>query len=203
MPSLNPYTIQPVTLLDAVNVVLGSIGRNALMSLESINLNSDGESALKQLHNWSMQVQQEGWHFNTEPGIKLVPEEDGRIALPLNALKVDTVGTDADRDFTWRGKWLYDREKHTMIIGSPVTVDLVVGLDFEEMPQVVRNYITMKAARSFAQFKLGQGATNQFTREQEGEAYIKMLEAEDEADDRTLKDTNGHLARRRNRFHRD
>jgi hypothetical protein len=201
MPSLDPFTIQPLTLLDAVNVVLGSIGRNAIMTLEGINLNSDGESALKQVHNWSMQIQMEGWHWNTEPQLVLNPGDDGRIEVPLNTLKFDTVGESALLDLTWRGKYLYNRETHTYVIGQSVSADLIVGLDFEEVPQAARTYITMKAARSFAQFKLGSGATNQFTQQDVGEAYLKLLELEDEADDRTLQDTNGRIARRRNKFH--
>lgn len=200
MPSLDPYTLQPLTLLDAVNIVLANIGRGAVMTLESIHLNSDAEDALKQVHNWSMQVQQRGWHWNTEKGLVLVPSADGRIEVPLSTLKVDPVGVDAWLDLTSRGKYLYNRVEHTYFISRSVTVDLVTGLDYEEMPQAARNYIAIKAARQFAQFKRGDAATNQFTRENEGEAMVELLEAEDEADDRTLKDTSAHFARRRGRF---
>lgn len=202
MPSLNPYTLQPITLLDAVNIVLANIGRGAVMSLESINLNSDAEDALKQVHNWSMQAQSHGWWFNTDLSIQLDPDENGRIMLPAGTLKVDTVGPSADMDLVQRGKLLYDRVNHTTIIGKSVYADLTTAQDFEDMPQTVRNWIAVKAARQFAQFKNSNPATNQFTRENESEAYVAMLEASDEADDRTLQDTNAHFARRRNRFNK-
>lgn len=201
MPSLNPYILQAATLLDAVNIVLANIGRGAVQSLESVDLNSDAEDALKQVHNWNMQVQQAGWWFNTDIGLMLDPDENGRINLPSNTLKVDTVGESATMDLVQRGRILYDRTNHTTVIGKSVYVDLTVALDFEELPQPVRFYVALKAARQFAQFKMNDGATNQFTRDNESEAYLAVLEASDEADDRTLKDTNGHLARRRNRFH--
>lgn len=201
MPSFNPYTLQALTLLDAVNIVLANIGRGAVMSLESINLNSDAEDALKQVHNWNMQVQQAGWWFNTDQALLLDPDAEGRIMLPQGTLKVDTVGESATLDLVQRGKLLYDKTNHTTVIGKSVYVDLTVAIDFEELPQAVRFYVALKAARQFAQFKMADGATNQFTRDNESEAYLAVLEASDEADDRTLKDTNGHLARRRNRFH--
>jgi hypothetical protein len=200
MSSLDPYFLQPLTLLDAVNVVLANIGSGAVLSLDSIDMNSDAEDALKQVHNWSIQVQQDSWWFNVEKNLKLDPTTDGSIVLPLGTLKVDTVGISAGKDLVQRGNKLYDRLLHTYAIGEAVYCDLVVALDFEEMPQAARHFVTIKAARQFAQVKLNNGATNQFTRENEQEAYLKLLEASDEADDTTLLDTNARLARRRLRF---
>lgn len=207
MPSQDPYLLQPITLLDAVNVVLANIGSGAVLTLDAINLNSDAEDALKQVHNWSMQVQQDGWWFNTEKAWQLDPAPPdatlpGRIVLPSGTLKVDTVSSSAGVNLVQRGNYLYDPVKHTYVIGQSVYVDVVLALDFEELPQAARNYITIKAARQFAQFKMNNGATNQFTRENEGEAYVKLTEGQDEADDNTLIDTNARLARRRARFHR-
>lgn len=206
MPSQDPYTIQPFTLLDAVNIVIANVGNGAVLTLEAVDLNSDAEDALKQVHNWSIQVQGAGWWFNTEVALLIdpVPSDDpdnpGALMLPLGTLKVDTVYSSAGKDLVWRGRRLYDQVNHTYNIGESVYVDLVIGLDFEDLPQQARNYITIKAARQYAQFKLNNGQTNQFTRENEGEAYLSLLEAQDEADDKTLLDTNARIARRRLRF---
>lgn len=203
MPSQDPYLLQPLTLLDAVNTVLSNIGNGAVLSLDSIDLNSDAEDALKQVHNWSIQVQQKGWWFNTERNWELSNDpETGFVELPLGTLKIDTVGQSAIKDLVQRGNRLYDLETHSYNIGTSVYCDVILALDFEELPQAARNYITIKAARQFAQFKLNNGNTNQFTRENEGEAWLNLLEAEDEADDRTLLDTNNRIQRRRLRFNR-
>lgn len=199
MASNDPYLLQPLTLLDAVNAVLRNIGSGSVQTLDDISLNSDGEDALKAIHDWSIQVQQSGWQWNTDDALTLdpVPQDNptipGRIQLPSNTLRVDTVGKDAPKDLVQRGLYLYDKQNHTFNIGASVLVDLVTALDFEELPQVARNYITIKAGRQIAAQKVNSPTTNQWTNEDAVEAYVALLHAEDESDDRTLYDRNRRM----------
>lgn len=199
MPSNDPYSLQPYTLLDAVNIIMRAIGAGAVQTLDYITKSTDAEDALKSLHDWSMQVQQDGWQWNTDEDLVIdpAPADDmlipGRIQLPSDTLKVDTVGISAPLDLVQRGLYLWDKKNHTFNIGKSVHLDLVHAIDFEDLPQAVRNYITIKAAQQFAGPKLNSGATNQFTKEAMQEAYIKLLNAEDESDDRTMYDRNRRM----------
>lgn len=209
MASNDPYPLQPLTLLDAVNAVLRNIGAGSVQTLDTITLNSDGEDALKAVHDWSIQVQQAGWQWNTEEGLSLDPAPltdpsiPGYIQLPANTLKVDTVGSSAGLDLVQRGLFLYNKVTHSFSIGVSVYVDIVLALDFEQLPQAARNYITVKAGRQFASQKINSPTTNQWTNEDAIEAYVALLQAEDESDDRTLYDTNRRLFSRHahRRFH--
>lgn len=197
MPSLDPYLLQPMTLLDAVNICLErGLGTGAVMSLSSADMNADAAASLRTLHAVLVQTQTKGWQWNREVGLVLDPSPvDGSITLPSNTLKVDTIWKDAGINVVQRGRKLYLPEGSTYNIGRSVTVDLVVALDFQDLPQVMRNYVTVKAARIIGATKLSNPLVNQFTGEQEVQALIDLEEAEDESDDRTLYEKNGHLAR--------
>ncbi len=179
-----------------MNVCLNNIGSASRSSLDDIDTSADAEDALKTVHNWLIQVQQTGWQWNREIGLELDPDPtDGTVVLPANTLKVDTIYRDAGLNLVQRGNYLYNPNKSTYNIGKTVTVDLVVALPYEALPQAVRNYVAVKAARGFAQNKLNNGTTNQFTAEDELKAWVSVLEAEDDSDDLTLYEKNPHLLR--------
>jgi len=195
MTTQSPYSPQPITLLEAVNVLLETIGVAPVASLLTGETNADVETALRSIHTTSMAVQSQGWDFNTEEGITLDPNPTtGEVALPANCLKVDPSGLDVGEWIIARGRKLYDKFNHTLAIGRPVVVDMVVGLDFEDLPQSARTYIAVRAARAFAEGRVT--VLNGFTQEQEDEALVAMLHEEDQSDDRTLFQKNPRFRRR-------
>lgn len=188
---------QPTTVLQAVNILLDVIKQGPVSSLLAADMNVDAKLALQHIHNASMTFQEEGWIWNTEENYPLQPETStGFINLPLNTLKVDTAGVSYGQDLVPRGTRLYDRLNHTYKIGAPVRVNLVLGLPFEELTQAARSYVTITAALTFAQGRLGDGQTNQFTADMQFRARNAVENAQDQADDRTLFDTNPTLRRR-------
>ena len=192
----DPYLLTPMTLLDAVNLCLNNIGTAARTSIDGVDWNPDAADALKIVHNWLIQTQQTGWQWNREIGMTLDPDPDtGEIRLPSNTLRVDTIYRDAGLNLVERGGYLYNPNKSTYNIGKAVTVDLVVALPYEALPQPVRYYVAVKAARQFAQNKLNNGQTNQYTAEDEIKAWVSVQEAEDDSDDLTLAEKNPHLIR--------
>jgi hypothetical protein len=201
MPTLDPYPLVATTFLEAVNIILAQIGVSARQSLDTETMNPETGEAVRTLHNWLISIQQAGWEWNREIGLELSPSPQpaGEITLPSNTLKVDTIYPSYNMQLVQRGLKLYNPLKQTYNIGQDadsVTVDLVVALEFEQLPQAVRDYVTIKAARGFAQNKLRDSLTNAFTSEQEMMALAKITEAEDESDDLTLFEKNPHLARR-------
>lgn len=197
MTTQMPYLPQPMTLLEAVNLLLESIGVAPVSSLLQEETNVDVETALRSIHTTSMSVQAAGWDFNTEEEMVLDPDpETGEITFPSNALRVDASGTDRYVPIVARGRRLYDKRLKSFSIGRPITVDMVLGLNFEDMSQTARSYVTVKAARSFAQGRLADPLTERFTKDQEAAALVAMEAEEDQSDDRTLFDKNPHLRRR-------
>lgn len=173
MPGL-PLT--PMSELDAVNVMLSVIGSQPVNSLELAGV-SEVSIARETLHQVSRQVQSIGFRFNTEENYPLPVDVDGYIYVPRNALKLD-ISDPTDRDIVQRGNRLYDRKRHSFKFDAPVEVDIVFFLPFEELPQVVRDYVTIRAARVFQGRVLGDEKSYGFTLQDEQLAYAAMMEAE-------------------------
>jgi len=178
----------PMTELDAVNVMLASIGQAPVNTLNVTGIR-DVESARTVLHNQLRTVLAHGWHFNTDEGYVLAADIDGKIAVPTNALKLDPCDTSADmvqrKDNGTLRMW--DRENHTFDIAAnhdaPFEFDVTWLFEFEDIPQTARNYIGLRAARNFQTQVVGSTILYQFTREDELEARAEMERGEMEQSD--------------------
>ena len=194
--------MRPTTELQAVNVMLEAISQAPVASLSAEDTNTDAETALKRLYETSREVQKDGWHCNQEFNYVLDPDADGNVHLPLNTLKVRRVyfaGTGGDdMDLVQRGQRLYDRYGKGFKVGVSVTVDLTVLLEFSDLPEDLRWYITVRGARRFVTGKLASGNAYQFTKADESEAFVRAQQADAETDQRTMKD-NPHIMRMRRR----
>lgn len=175
-------TSSVTTELDAVNLMLFSIGESPVNTLTNLEV-LDAATALSTLRQQSRVVQSEGWSFNTDPEFTLqasavAPYE---ITIPGTALSVDPSGTDKDRDLVMRGVRLYNREDNTYTFepDEKVVCDIVWLLQFEELPEPVRWYVTVRAARVFQGKADGDQLLHQFTAEDEiqARAVIKRFEA--------------------------
>ena len=123
---------------------------------------------------------EEGWHFNTEIDWKLIPSSDtGEIFIPANCIQVDTSGASTLTDVAARGNRLYDRVNHTYTFTAPITVQMVILLDFTDLPQAARHYISIRAARVFQQRMVGSETLGGFTEKDEARARasVRKLDA--------------------------
>lgn len=203
MPSVDPYPLSANTLMDAVNICLRAIGSGNVLSLDTASMTPDAENALITIHTVSVEVQTPGWQWNTEKALKLDPHpQDGSpaagvVQLPDNVLKLmPTFRESTGRQLTMRGKYLYDPWQSTANIGETVTARLVVMLDYEDLPAAARTYIAHRAARIFAANKLNSQITTAEQDSEESQAWLLMLEAEDEADDLTWDEKNVQMGAR-------
>lgn len=178
-------TLVPTSELDAVNLMLSTIGEAPINDLSASGL-GDVSAAKTRLHNVSRKVQTEGWHFNTEIDYELSPTVDGFLILPSNTLKCDTTKEYNDMDVAWRGSKLYDRKRHTFVFTDPLKVELVIFLAFEELPESARNFISIKAAREFQSSVLGSPDLEAFTQDDEYEARALLMDAEGDSADNNM-----------------
>lgn len=180
--------MNPTSKLEAVNTMLSSIGESPVNSLASGLV--DAELAESILDSTSRNVQNVGWHWNTEYNYKLSPLPNGEVLLPLNALRVDQSPNFAPTEFDliMRGTKVYDRKNHTFNIGKTIEVDVVFGLDFEEMPEAARYYTTIRAARTFQDRTVGSQELHGFQEKDEQRAYADLRSSEAEMADFTIFD---------------
>ena len=181
------------TELEAINIMLSTIGESPVNSLGEVPGVVDAVVANSVLKEVSTAVQEEGWHFNIEKKFVLTPDfVNKEIQVPGNCIQCDASGQDSEMDVCVRGNRLYDRDNHTFTFDKSVTVDMVLVLPFEELPQAARHYITIRAARVYQQRVVGSETLGNFTEKDEARARAGLRKFEaDTADYNILKGSWG------------
>ncbi|MEY9719275.1 hypothetical protein ABIA22_001765 [Sinorhizobium fredii] len=190
--------LAPLTELEAINEILATGSDSPISTLEE-NTVIDASLAMNTLRATSVEVQTRGWNFNTEESWPLAPDNTGEIRLPRNTLKLDTVGESAGLNCVQRGLRLYNKGDRTYTFDGPVTVDLVVGLDFEELPSTARLYITIKAARKYQDRYFGDPNTHSYTLQDELAAQSVMMDEELQSTDPNMLSDSQFMQDLRNR----
>jgi hypothetical protein len=181
--------------LDAVNIMLGTIGESPINSLDAATGVVDAVTARSILAEVSVQVQEEGWHFNTDFEFVLTPASDGFIYVPGNAIEVDTSPYSRDYDVAIRGNRLYDRNGKTYTFTETLKADLTTLLEFNELPQAARHYITIRAARVFQERVVGSQILTGFTAQDEARALRAMRRYEARTGDYNILTSNYSVMR--------
>ena len=164
----------PTTKLEAINVLLTSIGE-APVSQEGTGLEEEAIASTV-LDEVSRAVQTIGWSWNTEDNFPLSRDMEGKITLPVNTLKVDF----QTPNYIARGLKIYDRKNHTYTFNSDLKATLIIGLDWDELPEAMRNYVTYRAGRVFQARQVSATTLHEFTRIDEERAYVALFSAEQE-----------------------
>lgn len=194
MPTLST---SPLTVLGAANLMLDNARLGKADSLQAKDTNEDLRGALSDLADTSQAIQLEGWRFNTISNLTIDPETDGTIIVPSNFHSVQMAGSSTSKDFTLRGRdgvmFLFDTTKNTFTIGSPVTVNAIRVDDFEDLPPLLRRYITYAATLGFCARKVPNGSPLRLKQSDLEKAKSRWEEADGWEDNRTLKDTSPHF----------
>jgi hypothetical protein len=145
------------TKLQAINQMLSGIGQAPVVSLDIAN----PEIALAEtvLDSVNREVQGEGWHFNTEVNYPFTADVNGEVVVPPNVLQLsdNKISNVQKYQTVLRDGKLYDKVNHTFnfTAGSTVKCDVVWFFNFEDLPQVFKDYVTQRSARIFAGRALG------------------------------------------------
>ena len=179
------------TKLEAVNIIISVIGEAPINTITGVSLPVTAIQAISMLDETSKAVQSEGWHCNTEHEYELTPDAvTSKITLPQNTLKFDLdplLYTDSDP--VQRGLKLYDRKNHTELWTKSVKGSITFELEFEDLPEQLRHYITVKSARIFANRFIGTREIEGFTLREEVEAKARAIDSDSENADRTIFDS--------------
>ncbi len=155
-------TIDTETELSAVNSILGAIGQSPVTTLNFTN--PEISFIYNLLRDANVDVQNEGWHFNTEKHVTYTPNSDNKIAIGDDILRMDITDGWNKRQYdvvkrctlntttNARECFLYDKYDHTDD-WSDVTellLDIVKLLPFEDLPSVFQRYIIHRASRQAA-----------------------------------------------------
>ena len=174
--------------LNAVNTMLGYIAESPVNSIADTTALSPSAALAKGiLDEVSREVQQEGWHFNTAKDYALSANSSDEFELPDNVLQVDAVGN--QHDVVQRGNKLFNRKDYTTTFTfDEIKVDITFLLDFTELPEQARRYVTLKASRMFSNRIVGSREIEALIYRDEIMAKAAMEEAEGTNSDRTIFD---------------
>ena len=173
--------------LNAVNIIISNIGQSPVTSLEGGN--PLVEMAELILNEVSRSVQAEGWHFNIEYCYPFTPATSAAgtkvIEIPDNVLALDTNPNSADQ-VSIRGGFLYNRTDHTFVFDKKQELDVIWLESFDDIPEVFRYYITVRAANVFAGRSVGSAEAVRFGEREEILARASAMEYETQQGDYSI-----------------
>ena len=174
-------TIDNETELSAVNAILGAIGQSPVTSLNFTN--PEVGFIYNLLRDANVDLQAEGWHFNTEKHVTYTPDANGKIAIGNDILKMDTTDGWVDRthDVVKRNGFLYDKQSHSDDFSGHsggIKLDIVKLISYEDLPEVFKRYIIHKASVRAATQLVGNAQLAQLLAQQEAVSRSAIMEYE-------------------------
>lgn len=159
------------TELDAVNMILSSIGSDPVNTLTGTT-DVDVVNALRLLEEASRDIQRKGWDFNK--GVYTFhPNLNDHKILWDNAILYHK-STDGNT-YVKREDHLYDMTNKTFEFYNDIELEVIIGLDFMDLPDCFKNYITAKASMAFQTRYLGDTNISQFLAMEIQEAYQDIV----------------------------
>lgn len=142
------------TELELVNHMLHVAGEDSTPTLDTTR--PDVVVARQTLASYNKEFQGQGWWFNKEYAVKLLPDSDGKVQVPNGAIQFKVTNCLLQNSspveqarFVRRGGWVYDTVRHTDIIKMAVWADLVMLLPYEDMPPASAAYLKHLAAERY------------------------------------------------------
>ena len=173
-----------MTVLEAVNVLLTTIGEAPVNTLTG-NQVTDVTIANQVLTEVSREVQAQGWHFNTEDKVVLSRNEFNFIVIPADVARIDT----PDYNTVIRGDKLFNLDTRSYEFTTTVEASIVYYQDFLELPDVVKKYITTRAARIFSDRMLNSETIHRMVSRDEQKALIDLKDFEGDTADFNMIDS--------------
>ena len=174
------------TELEAVNICLGVVGEQPVSAIGSGV--SKATMARDIIYELSRTIQKQGLSCNTDYKYAIVPDEDDSYCtIPATAISCDPSYLSDNRYVERTGK-LYDRTDQTFVMTKTVYCDVVFFLAWTNLPEHVRYYITIRAARIFQKRYLADEALHRFSEDDEYQAKSDFERQELNTEDFSLLD---------------
>jgi hypothetical protein len=180
--------LSKTTKIQAINTMLSTVGEPPINSLAAQR--ADALIAQNILDEVCREVLTYGWHFNTDENVSLVPDSNtGFIYVPDSVVRVDMPRNEYEYDIVIRGNRLYNKKTNSYVFSGSISVIQVYLMDFEDMPESAKRYVTIRAARIFQDRMVGSEKHHAFTLRDEVAALATMTEYENEIGDYTIFDS--------------
>jgi len=182
-------TLVPVTELDAINMMLMSIGQSPVNTITSTGI-KDVAIAELILHNTSRSIQSEGWAFNSDYAVDLAPDGNNRILVGSDVLHIDPVNPGEDfvqrYDTANTAMSMYDLTNQTFDRLTDLSCDIIYFYNFEQIPQVARDYIALSAGQIFQAQAVSSELLFRFEEKDIQKALVRLMRAQARTKDRNF-----------------
>ena len=175
------------TELSAVNSILGAIGQSPITQLKDtttgslISTNPEISFIYNILTECNLDIQSEGWHFNSEEHVAFTPDPTTKhIAVASNVLRLDVTNGWQNRtiDTIRKDGKLWDKVNHTFEFTGDLSCDVVYLYEFENIPPVFRRYVIYKASARAATQLIANPDLVKLLTQQEAYARAACIEYE-------------------------
>lgn len=161
-----------ITEIDAINQILSAIGSDPVNTLED-STDIDVINARRLLKTVSRNIQRHGWDFNKATRTYTPDETTHRIAWDDTIISLTS--TDGNT-YVKRGAYLYDMTNGTYSFPKAIEVTVIYGIDFDDLPDCFKNYITAKTAIDFQTRYFGDSAVSPDLQLAYQEAYQDIVD---------------------------
>ena len=166
------------SLMDMINkclLAIGEIPYPDTFDTREFQMGTDAETARRLVEDNMLGIQSQGWFFNTDYNLELVPDAISKeIIIDPNIVRLDFGITENNRYNVVRNK-VYDyKNKTTQIEADKIIADAVSIVDYDELPIEAYLYIAFKSARMFQQKVIGSLETDSFTMRDEIQALSDL-----------------------------
>lgn len=182
--------LAPIKEIDAVNIMLATIGSAPINSFNTPNV--DVSIARNTLFEVSRMTQIHGWRFNTAVETRtpaVVGNSGGSVILLDNqTMLAEKAKPSERRNVTLRGgpPWavanqgLWDIDNNTWYFTGAIELRLIYALDFDSMPMAARHYVAIRGARMFQDRMVGSEKHHAYSMRDEmmALAMLKRYESE-------------------------
>jgi len=182
-------TTTRTTQLEAVNTMLSTIGESPVNSLTG-SLPLDASIAVNILNEVNREVQSAGWKFNTSWKVSLPRDVNNKLVVGTDVLHIEfnhLRESKSSYDPVLRGNYLYNLAKESYTWDKDFEyVTVIYLLDFENIPEQARRYITIRASRVYHDRTLGSQSIHKFSIQDEIGALALLKQTESDTADHNI-----------------
>lgn len=147
------------SILDAVNQLIFSLGEAPVATYDP-SPSTDVDGALICINEADKAVQRKGWEWNRDYNVSYTPASDGTIQVGPNCMRAvlsyaasGNMGLNSYNGqgvkVVLRGQKLYDQTNQTYTFTSPLLLDTISRMTWDEIPESYRAWIVLDALRRF------------------------------------------------------
>ena len=180
------------TQLECINTMLSTIGEAPVNSLSGV-LPLDASTAVNILNEVNREVQSAGWKFNTSWKVSLNRDVNNKLVVGADVLHIEfnhLRESKSSYDPVLRGNYLYNLAGETFTWTKDFEyVTVFYLLDFENIPEQARRYITIRASRIYHDRTLGSQSIHKFSMQDELGALALLKQTESDTADHNIFDS--------------